>query len=283
MLSLSLTQKIQVISMISDSLISRKRLIKFTFLLKLVLISLFSTVISGCAVNNIYISSIYDGDTLTSSSGSSIRLLQIDTPELDDKECYALEAKAELERLLNPYVISDVKRDTSLKDLTSTSPVYIETDPQLDSVDKFNRDLKYLWIDKINVNIWLVQKGFATPYFYKGQKGKYADELLRAAETAEKQKAGIWGNCPDFNLNVYGPVETGAAFSSSTQETDSEKLAVITGGGNCSKDYKECVPNYPPDVNCPQLKHLGLIHVIGADPHRLDRDGDGLGCESNAR
>lgn len=269
--------------MISDSLLSRKWLIKFTFLLKLVVISLFSTVISGCAVNNIYISSIYDGDTLTSSSGSSIRLLQIDTPELDDNECYALEAKAELERLLNPYVIPDVKNNSSLKDLTSTSPVYVETDSRLDSVDKFNRNLKYLWIDKINVNIWLVQKGFAAPYFYKGQKGKYADQLLRAAEIAEKQKAGIWGNCPDFNLNVYGSVETGAAFSSSTQETDSEKLVVVTGGGNCSKDYKECVPNYPPDVNCPQLKHLGLIHVIGADPHRLDKDGDGFGCESNAR
>lgn len=253
------------------------------FFLRLILVGILTLVTAGCATSNLSIASNYDGDTFMPISRPSIRLLQIDTPELVDNECYALEAKKELERLLMPYLISGVRSDVGLKELAPSSPIRVESDSLLDSVDKYNRDLKYLWINKINVNVWLVQKGFATPYFYKGQRGKYADELLRAVETAEKQKAGIWGNCPDFELNVYGPIETGTAFSSSTQETDSEKLVVVTGGGNCSKDYKECVPNYPPDVNCPQLKHLGLIHVIGADPHRLDKEGDGLACESNAR
>ena len=39
------------------------------------------------------ISSVYDGDTVTLSTGEKIRLLQIDTPELASSECYGNEAR----------------------------------------------------------------------------------------------------------------------------------------------------------------------------------------------
>ncbi|HEX2076919.1 MAG TPA: excalibur calcium-binding domain-containing protein [Longimicrobium sp.] len=32
------------------------------------------------------------------------------------------------------------------------------------------------------------------------------------------------------------------------------------------------------DLDCPDVG--GPVRVTGADPHRLDRDGDGVGCES---
>jgi hypothetical protein len=38
------------------------------------------------------------------------------------------------------------------------------------------------------------------------------------------------------------------------------------------------VPPYPPDVDCDQLN--GPISVTGSDPHYLDADNDGVGCES---
>lgn len=252
------------------------------FFLRTILVGILTLATTGCGTSSLSIASNYDGDTFTPNSGPSIRLLQIDTPELDGNECYAFEAKEELERLLKPYIIAGVKSDVGLKELTPSSLVRIESDSLLNSVDSFDRDLRYLWIGDLNVNVWLVEKGFATPFFYKGQKGKYANDLLRAVEKAEKQKMGIWGNCSNFKLNVYSPIETGASISSSSQETGSEKLVVTTGGSDCSQDYRECVPNFPPDLNCGQLVELGLIHVIGNDPHRLDRDGDGLACESNA-
>jgi hypothetical protein len=39
------------------------------------------------------------------------------------------------------------------------------------------------------------------------------------------------------------------------------------------------VPPYPPDIDCGDLS--SSVQVVGSDPHGLDRDGDGFGCESN--
>ena len=56
---------------------------------------------------------------------------------------------------------------------------------------------------------------------------------------------------------------------------------VETGG--CDSNYTGgCVPPYPPDLDCRDVKALGIatpVRVVGADPHRLDGDGDRLGCE----
>jgi len=55
-----------------------------------------------------------------------------------------------------------------------------------------------------------------------------------------------------------------------------------TGGGagtaNCAAGYSPCVPPPPPDLDCSDLD--GPIKVTGSDPHNLDGDGDGWGCES---
>ena len=45
----------------------------------------------------------------------------------------------------------------------------------------------------------------------------------------------------------------------------------------CDPNYSGCVPVYPPDVDCGDLG--GSVQVTGSDPHGLDRDGDGVGCE----
>jgi hypothetical protein len=45
----------------------------------------------------------------------------------------------------------------------------------------------------------------------------------------------------------------------------------------CDPNYSGCVPPYPPDVDCGDLS--GSVQVTGSDPHGLDRDGDGVGCE----
>jgi hypothetical protein len=55
-----------------------------------------------------------------------------------------------------------------------------------------------------------------------------------------------------------------------------------TGGGggeaSCAPGYSPCVPPPPPDLDCADLD--GPIKVTGSDPHNLDGDGDGWGCES---
>jgi hypothetical protein len=52
--------------------------------------------------------------------------------------------------------------------------------------------------------------------------------------------------------------------------------------GKCDPNYAGgCVPPYPPDLDCADVHALGIayVRVVGSDPHRLDGDGDGLGCE----
>ena len=51
-------------------------------------------------------------------------------------------------------------------------------------------------------------------------------------------------------------------------------------GPGCDPNYSgACVPVYPPDVNCNGFEN---VRVIGEDVHGLDRDNDGIGCETNA-
>ncbi len=47
------------------------------------------------------VSKVVDGDTITMSNGEKVRLIQIDTPELASKECYGIQAKSELSKLLS--------------------------------------------------------------------------------------------------------------------------------------------------------------------------------------
>ncbi len=51
----------------------------------------------------------------------------------------------------------------------------------------------------------------------------------------------------------------------------------------CDSSYPgACVPPAPPDLDCDDLRDLGIaggIPLAGeADPHGLDSDGDGVGC-----
>ena len=50
------------------------------------------------------------------------------------------------------------------------------------------------------------------------------------------------------------------------------------GGGNCNPNYRPCIPMTRPDWDCSELS--GTYAVVGADVYRLDRDGDGVACES---
>lgn len=47
---------------------------------------------------------------------------------------------------------------------------------------------------------------------------------------------------------------------------------------NCDPNYSRCVPIVSYDLDCADIGFE--VSVKGTDEHRLDRDGDGYGCES---
>ena len=212
-----------------------------------------SNVVTASAV----VSKVVDGDTITLNSGEKVRLLQIDTPELASSECYGVEARVALTSLLN------TKAAITLKD-----------DPKLDKVDRYGRSLRYIFVGKTNINLRMVEIGAAAPYFYRGEKGLYSAQFLKAAEKAKASKRGLWKACPGTRLTPTTAITTSAVASMGSQR-------VTTNNANCDPNYAGCVPVFPSDVDCPDIKRLGLapVKVIGSDIHRLDRDGDGIGCD----
>ncbi len=121
---------------------------------------------------------VADGDSIVLQGGNRVRLLQIDAPELGEGECYGREALRDLERLLRP---GDV--------------IILESDPRLDRVDRYRRLLRYVRVDDTNVNVELVRRGAATPYFRRGARGRHAEALLEAVDEARDERRGVWGAC----------------------------------------------------------------------------------------
>jgi micrococcal nuclease len=202
------------------------------------------------------VASVYDGDTLTLRTGRRVRLLQIDTPELGSGECYSRAARTALLALAPPG-----------------KKVVLEADPSLDRVDRYGRLLRYVRRNGVNVNLELTRRGAAAPYFYRGDRGRYAGSLMRAAQSAKVAKRGLWRACPRTVLDPFRAVSTGLSGPASQTPPPSGKCDPNYAGG--------CVPPYPPDLDCADIRAMGIapVRVVGSDPHRLDGDHDGLGCE----
>lgn len=62
--------------------------------------------------------------------------------------------------------------------------------------------------------------------------------------------------------------------------TAKPESAAVPQRGSCDPNYTGgCVPVVSYDLNCSDISFS--VRVVGRDIHRFDRDGDGIGCESN--
>jgi endonuclease YncB( thermonuclease family) len=85
----------------------------------------------------------------------------------------------------------------------------LEADVALDKVDRYGRLLRYIRRNGSNINLELVRRGAATPYFYGGDRGRYASRLMAAARAARAAKRGLWRACPGTRLDPYAAAATG--------------------------------------------------------------------------
>ena len=142
------------------------------------------------------VSYVNDGDTLRTTSGRRVRLLQIDAPELHG-DCFGKAALAILRRLAPKGARVTLVRDSAL-----------------DATDRYGRQLRYVFVAGMNVNVALVREGAASPYFFRNERGRYARTLLDAVNEARAAHRGYWGACPRAELNtgrgsITGPASTG--------------------------------------------------------------------------
>ena len=126
---------------------------------------------------------VVDGDTIIVSlhhKPETIRLLGINTPETVKPnfpvECYGPEASKHTKEILTDKIVQ------------------LESDPSQDNRDKYNRLLRFVFLDGKNFNESLVQDGFAREYTFK-VPNKYQKIFKADQRLAKKNKVGLWGTC----------------------------------------------------------------------------------------
>ncbi len=199
---------------------------------------------------------VTDGDTIDLDNGRTIRLVQIDAPEASG-ECYGSKSGTVLRKML-----------------PVGARVRIERDPALDDIDRYGRLLRYVFKGRQNINVDLVRKGAASVWFYDGDQGRYADQLLRAAENARAAKRGAWGAC-------QAALDPTAAFSTQPKQNRPPARTLVPTG-SCDPSYPDfCIPPYDDvgDLDCGDVPR-GPFAVRPPDPHSFDGNGDGTGCET---
>lgn len=143
---------------------------------------------------------IVDGDTIDVRVGKTtfrVRLVQIDAPETRvGTECWGREATSALSRLL-----------------PTGTRVTLYADPSLGRTDRYGRALRYVFRGTSNVNVLMVARGDAAPYFYRGARGRYAAGLERVALAARRAGLGLWGACSSAVYDPDHTLDTGPAHA----------------------------------------------------------------------
>lgn len=121
---------------------------------------------------------VVDGDTVELTDGRRVRYIGIDTPETVDPrkavQCFGREAA------------------NKNKELVEGKTVELEKD--VSETDKYGRLLRYIYIDELFINDYLVRQGFAYTSSYPPDI-KYQDQLQQAEQEARDNNRGLWSTC----------------------------------------------------------------------------------------
>lgn len=147
------------------------------------------------------VQSVVDGDTIRiiyEGKETSVRLIGVNTPETVDPrttvECFGKEA-------------SDY-----LKGLLTGKTVEIEPDSSQTDRDKYDRLLRYVYLDGEDVGLKILNGGYGHEYTYNIPYAKQS--AYKAAEqSANNNKKGLWAN--GVCENASGTTSSGSSSSSS--------------------------------------------------------------------
>lgn len=142
---------------------------------------LLSSLVTAQQSRTVKVLRVIDGDTFVLTSGEKVRLLGIDTPEMD--------CKVTAEKLLA------LQAAQNSKELIEGKSVKLTFDGN--TRDIFGRTLAYVWLinkvgkDSIFLQAELLKTGLARILMYDKKK-KYYELFNNLRNTARRQKLGIW-------------------------------------------------------------------------------------------
>ncbi len=196
------------------------------------------------------VASITDGDSLKLDDGRKVRLAQVDGPEYN--ECFGTEATNYLASLVDG-------REVFLR-----RPA---TAPELDQYGRTVAEVLVMDGGRLtSVNELIVRNGYGEFYdSFADEDPALAARLRSAEQSAKAEKLGLWSAC-----------------AATPQEVPSTPVTPTPAPptGNCHPAYDPCVPPPGPDLDCKDIGRRVRVDWTHGDPHRLDGDRDGWGCES---
>jgi len=158
---------------------------------------------------------IVDGDTIkVDRNGVTeiVRYIGIDTPELyrdsDEPACFGTQA---------------TDRNNAL---VAGKQVRLVADRE--DRDRYNRLLRYVYVDDINVNQTLVRDGYAITLTIAPNTAQ-AESLAAAQQAAQTDQVGLWSACMDTNVVEQSGVAS-ISTKSATPETLTIKQTDLTSG-----------------------------------------------------
>ena len=111
---------------------------------------------------------VIDGDTVILKDNSKIRLIGINAPEKG--------------------YLNHLETKNALKSLILMQNIRLESDSE--NIDEHGRLLRYVFVDDVFVNLWLVEEGYAHVFRESGLK--YESQLKEAENKARQQELGMW-------------------------------------------------------------------------------------------
>jgi len=129
------------------------------------------------------VTKVIDGDTIEIEGGKRVRYIGIDTPETVDPNrptgCYGKEASNKnSELVLN-------KKVRLVKDVSDT--------------DRYDRLLRYVYIDDTFINDYLVKEGYAKASTYAPDV-KFSEQFAASEREARENKRGLWGSACEVSV-----------------------------------------------------------------------------------
>ena len=123
--------------------------------------------------------------------------------------------------------------------------------------DRYGRLLRYVFVGDTFVNYELVVQGYA-------MASTYPPDVACAGTFVEAQRSAL---------------AAGSGLWATGQASPWEGSATPQPSGNCDPSYPTvCIPPPPPDLDCSDITYR-RFQVLPPDPHRVDGDHDGVGCE----
>lgn len=158
-----------------DNLISS---LQAVFVSLIILINSYGLNVSEIPENKVI--KVIDGDTIEiykNKKIEKIRLIGVNTPETVNPrkpvQCFGKEAS------------------NKLKELLSNQIVRLESDETQTNLDKYGRQLRYVFLNNENINKKMIEEGYGFEYTYKAPY-KYQREFKESEKIAKSKSLGLW-------------------------------------------------------------------------------------------